>query len=186
MKKNQIIKFIISASIFPILIWSCNPETPNDPNEQEVITSLKITAMEGSNTYTFAYSDPDGSGGNIPSIDTIFLNASTSYAISLDLLDETKTPVDTVTTEIVAEAVDHQFFFMVSGANLTNTYSDLDVNGHPIGLQDVWTTGFVSSGTIMITLRHQPNKSAPNVSSGNISAAGGETDVEVTFPIIIQ
>ena len=44
----------------------------------------------------------------------------------------------------------------------------------------------MGSGTITVTLRHEPNKDAAGVSSGDIANAGGETDIEVTFNVEIQ
>ncbi|HBK71516.1 MAG TPA: type 1 periplasmic binding fold superfamily protein, partial [Flavobacteriaceae bacterium] len=35
-------------------------------------------------------------------------------------------------------------------------------------------------------LRHEPNKSASGVSDGDITNAGGETDIEVIFNITVQ
>jgi hypothetical protein len=35
-------------------------------------------------------------------------------------------------------------------------------------------------------LRHEPNKDALNVASGEITNAGGETDIEVSFPVTIK
>ncbi|MEZ7887763.1 MAG: type 1 periplasmic binding fold superfamily protein, partial [Flavobacteriales bacterium] len=61
-----------------------------------------------------------------------------------------------------------------------------DEEGNPIGLSTVLTTGEMGSGTITVTLRHEPNKDAAGVSSGDIANAGGETDIEVTFNVEIQ
>jgi len=36
-------------------------------------------------------------------------------------------------------------------------------------------------GGLRITLRHEPNKTAAGVQNGDITNAGGETDIEVTF-----
>ena len=41
-------------------------------------------------------------------------------------------------------------------------------------------------GSITVILKHKPMKTAANVSNGDISNAGGETDIEVTFPIDVQ
>jgi len=37
-----------------------------------------------------------------------------------------------------------------------------------------------------VTLRHQPDKGAIGVSDGDITNAGGETDIEVLFDVIIE
>lgn len=159
---------------------ACDPSNPGNPNQEEVITSVIITATEGSNTFTFAYSDPDGDGGNQPTIDTIILSPSLVYNVSLEFIDETKNPVDTISDEILLEGDEHQIFFGITGANLTTTYADADINTNPIGLLSTWTTGLVSTGTLILTLKHQPG----GIKDGNITT--GETDVEITFPVRIE
>jgi hypothetical protein len=174
---------MITAGVFLI---SCDPSNPPNPNEQEVVTSLQITCTSPTDTTVFGYSDPDGNGGNPPTITTAYFTVSNVYSVNLELLDETKTPVDTITQEILAEATEHQFFFTPLGANMSSSYGDLDDNGYPVGLVNSFTTFNGSTGTMKVTLRHQPNKSASGVSSGDITNAGGETDMEVTFPVVIQ
>ncbi|MFT7376933.1 MAG: hypothetical protein ACI88Z_000758, partial [Sphingobacteriales bacterium] len=56
----------------------------------------------------------------------------------------------------------------------------------PLGLQTTITTTDVGNGTLTVILRHEPNKSASGVANGDISNAGGETDIEVTFNITVQ
>lgn len=179
MNVTTIIKPLVIIAVFSSLLISCDPSNPNNPNDQEIITSVVITATEGPNTYQFAYTDPDGNGGNIPTIDTIFLSPLKIYEVSIQLIDETKTPDDTLTNAILAEAEDHQFFYNISGANLTNTYNDADVNALPIGLVVTWTTGSASIGNLVLTLKHQPG-----IKDGLITT--GETDIEISFPISIQ
>jgi hypothetical protein len=48
------------------------------------------------------------------------------------------------------------------------------------------STSSAGSGTLTITLRHEPNKDGDNVADGDITNAGGETDVEVTFNIDVE
>ncbi len=182
MRTKILFQAIIFAITISMMLISCDPENPPNPNDQEVITSLKLTAISSSDTVVFAYSDPDGDGGNVPTIDTAFLSTSNIYTVSLELIDETKTPDDTLTNAILSEAIDHQFFFTIIGVNLTNTYADMDVNGNPIGLLNTWTTTTSSTGTVMVTLKHQPD--IKPASPGSISV--GETDIEVTFPVVIQ
>jgi hypothetical protein len=181
MKRNRIIfNLIIAISCITILLTSCDPTAPPNPNEGEVITSLKISAING-DTLTFAYSDPDGNGGNPPTIDTIFLAPSFVYYVSLELLDETKNPVDTLTNEILDEGDEHQFFFTTTlTLNLVSNYADADINSDPIGLTNNWTTGAASTGSLIVTLKHQPD----GTKDGNITT--GDTDVEVAFPVVIQ
>lgn len=170
---------LTSLSIVVIMLASCDPTNPNNPNDQEVITSVRFSAINGTDTLSFAYSDPDGDGGAAPTIDTIVLGASKTYQVSLDVLDETKSPVDTITGEIFAEAEDHQFFYTITGANFTNTYNDWDANSLPIGVTVIWTTTTISNGNLLLTLKHQPG-----IKDGLITT--GETDIEITFPVRIE
>lgn len=180
-------KIIVYILPIVLILFSCDPESPNNPNDQEVITKIQINVFDAVDTVQFEFSDPDGPGGATPTVDTIFLSPSTTYTARLELLDETKTPVDTVTIEIKEESTAHQFFYIMSGGlNLTSTYSDIDDNFMPLGLRNTWNAGTASTGSVTITLRHGPDKNALGVSSGMITNAGGETDVEVAFPVVIQ
>lgn len=179
MKYNLNLLGLAGLSFIVIMLASCDPANPNNPNEQEVITAVRFSAINGTDTLSFAYSDPDGDGGAVPTIDTIVLGAARTYQVSLEVLDETKSPVDTITGEIFAEAEDHQFFYNITGANFTNTYNDLDANSLPIGLEVTWTTTTISNGNLLLTLKHQPG-----IKDGLIST--GETDIEITFPVRIE
>jgi len=186
-KQKSLLKLLLGVGVSSLFIWSCTPENPNNPNEQEVITSVIITCISSTDTVEFAYSDPDGDGGNAPTIDTAFLSPSTTYTASLELLDETETPPHDMTHHIEEEGTEHQFFFTIPGTlNLTSTYSDIDANFMPIGLNNTWNTGAASTGSFTLTLRHEPDKNALGVSGGSITNAGGETDIEISFPVVIQ
>ena len=80
---------------------------------------------------------------------------------------------------------EHQFFFATTGASMFN-YADQDNDGNPVGLSFELTTGDAGSESYTITLRHEPDKSATGVSGGDITNAGGETDIEVVFDVIIE
>ena len=78
------------------------------------------------------------------------------------------------------------FFDIDSSLNLTTSYKDSDNGGYPIGLKSEFITGGNSQGNLKVTLRHQPDKAGTNVSAGDITNAGGETDIEVNFTVNIQ
>jgi hypothetical protein len=62
----------------------------------------------------------------------------------------------------------------------------MDANGNPVGVTFDLTTGDAGNEQFTVILRHEPNKSASGVSDGDISNAGGETDIEVVFDIHIE
>ena len=129
----------------------------------------------------------DGDGGNAPVIINGVLDTSETYTGKIVLLNELETPADSISNEVMEEDLDHQFFFSSTVAGLTVQYSDMDSAGNPIGIASTLTTPTTpTNGTLSITLRHEPNKTATGVANGDISNAGGETDIEVTFDINVQ
>lgn len=162
--------------------------TPPPANEEELITTvtLHFHSSGGAEHKHFEFQDLDGAGGNAPVIEADTLSADSTYAVDVEVLNESVSPAVDIAAEIQAEGEAHQFFFQVGGANATVAYTDADAGGNPIGLGTIWTIGSASSGIVTVTLRHQPDKYAAGVSAGDITNAGGDTDIEVTFPLVIQ
>jgi hypothetical protein len=152
-------------------------------NSPELITSLVIQFTDSSNVATLitaAFRDPDGPGGNPPSqFDTIKLAPNKTYFVKLIVLDETKSPIDTVSKEIWNERNDHQFFFAHNGVSINTIYLDIDANGYPVGLSSKWRTYSSGFGTSRVILKHQAG-------TKNGTQQPGETDLDVTFYSKIQ
>ena len=189
------INLLLALGVFSMLfITSCEKDEPDDPiipNEKEVITTLNYTLTPESGTpIILSFRDLDGDGGNEPIISDGTLASGMSYIGSMELLNELEDPAEDITLEVAEEELEHQFFYETSFptelSDVNIAYNDLDEEGNPIGLSTVLTTGEMGSGTITVTLRHEPNKDAAGVSSGDIANAGGETDIEVTFNVEIQ
>lgn len=190
------INLLLALGVFSMLfITSCEKDEPEDPiipNEEEVITTLNFTLTPdgGGTPVVLSFQDLDGDGGNAPTISEGTLDNNTIYNGSLELLNELEDPAEDITLEVAEEELEHQFFyetlFPTELSDVNIAYNDLDEEGNPIGLSTVLTTGEMGSGTITVTLRHEPNKDAEGVSSGDIANAGGETDIEVTFNVEIQ
>ena len=158
------------------------PVPPATINEQEVITTLTVTLTDAGGvqpTVTATFRDPDGDGGNGPDIfDTIRLAPNTTYNAALTLTNETLSPAEDITAEVLEEDHEHLFCFTPSGANVTITRTDSD-GTYEVGLQSSWVTTGASNGTVQIVLKHQPD-----VKDG--TCAPGETDVDITFVTEIQ
>ena len=176
---------VLTAIFF---LTACEKDDPVIPNEEELITTLTytLTPSGGGATVTLSFRDLDGDGGNDPTIGGGTLAANKTYTGTLELFNEVETPRENITTEIQEEDEEHQFFFKSNVDDLTIAYTDQDDDGNPVGLNTSLTTGEPSSGSITIILRHEPNKTASGVSSGDIANAGGETDIEVVFPIDVE
>lgn len=189
---NKQLKFYGIAFLAATVLSSCNNDEATAVNEEELITTITAiyTPVGGGPVITLQYKDLDGDGPNAALIDVSSAFAQNkTYNGTVTFKNEAVNPLVDITPEIIAEGVDHQIFYQKTGALNAFTYgteaSNFDTNGKPVGLQSVFMTAGVATGNLKITLRHEPNKSAANVASGDISNAGGATDAEVTFPISV-
>lgn len=177
---------IIAFSLF--LITACNNDDPVIPNEEELINELSfmLVPASGGDTLTLLFQDLDGDGGMDPFFLEDSLAANTTYIGAVKVDHIAVTPSGDIMAEIIAEAEDHQFFYSSNLSGVGINYTDMDSNGNPIGITTEFITGEAGSGNLTITLRHEPDKLANGVSDGDITNAGGETDIEVTFNLTIQ
>lgn len=174
--------------LFTAFVTSCSndDDSPEPVNEEEVITTLTATLVGGGSTVTMTYQDLDGDGPGAATINVSGpLSAATTYTGSLELLNETESPAESINEEIEEEVDEHQFFFSSTNNVGTFAYNDMDGDGNPVGLSFTLTTGAATTGSVTIILRHEPAKDAAGVSDGDITNAGGETDISVTFTNVI-
>ncbi|WP_298901988.1 type 1 periplasmic binding fold superfamily protein [uncultured Psychroserpens sp.] len=183
------IKYLFISILSLATFTNCSSDDDNPPpvNEEEVITTLRVTLIPqgGGDTVTLETRDLDGDGPNAPVVTVSGdLAAMTTYAGSVVVLNELEDPADNITLEVQEEDEDHQFFYTLSNnSGVTVAYTDQDADGNPVGLAFTLTTSAASTNnTLTVTLRHEPNKSASGVSNGDITNAGGETDIDASFP----
>lgn len=185
MKHN--LKFLALFLSSTLVLTSCsNDDAP--VNEEEVITTVRVTLVGGGQTIILESRDLDGDGPNTPEI-TVSGNliAGTTYTGSTRFLNELVDPAEEITDEVEEEGAEHQVFYQLLSSLGTVTYTDTDVNGNPIGLSFTLTTGSTAgTGNLAVTLRHEPNKTATGVANGDITNAGGSTDAQVIFPIQVN
>ena len=166
---------------------SCQDDEIVVVDEPEVITTMIFTLTPTTgDVVTLMFEDLDGNGGNAPTVTTGALAVNEIYTGSIALWNQSLTPAENIGEEVAEEDDEHQFFFQSTVAGLTVEYGDNDDNGNPLGLLTTVSTGVAGTGTLTVTLRHEPDKNAAGVSDGSIDNAGGETDIEVTFPIDVQ
>lgn len=185
------LKQLSTLALASLFIFSCSSDDDSIPeivNEEELITTTTISlTSEGNPTVTFTATDLDGDGPNAPVIDDVNLLANTTYTGTVTLLNETESPAEDITEEVAEEADEHQFFYQASTSlNVTTDYADADADGNPVGINFSLITGEASNGTFTVTLRHEPSKGASGVAEGDITNAGGETDVTQTFNVIVE
>jgi hypothetical protein len=185
MKTLHIIKLIAILFISSLLLSSCSDDHDEEghDHEEELITTVTYTLTNGSDIVTLTFQDLDGEGGS-DGTTTVSkpLTANTTYTGSIQLLNETESPAENITTEVQEEGDEHEFFYSSTFADVLITKTDTDMNGNPIGIETSLTAGNAGSGTLTIVLKHEPTK--PN--NGTSTEAGGSTDLEVTFSIEIQ
>jgi hypothetical protein len=176
-------------------IIACDKDDDAAPvNEEEVITTVRVTLTSSTNpndVVTLLSKDTDADGPAQPTVTVSGqLQDNTTYNGKVTLLDETKNPADDITAEILSdedEKKDHQFFFEKIESLLgTFSYADQDADGNPIGINFTFASGTPSQGKLLLTLRHEPNKSGAGVSAGDKTNAAGTTDVEASFPLVVQ
>lgn len=178
---------------------SCESDDPEPENDGEVITDviLIFQEMDPSNNpvgtpISFRASDPEGiEVGTAPTIETIELTRGKRYLLNIEVTNEIEG--EDITEEILEEADEHQFFFLGSGFTsniLSITYADAD--SQLIGLQSMLTVSS-SPGTnntqMRVVLRHDLDKNFPGASNPNFEnfvQAGGESDLDITFPVVIN
>lgn len=173
-------------------------------NENEVLTTvaLTFTPAGGGTAIVAEFDDPDGDGGDPPTIDDIDLPAG-AYELAVSFQNRLEDPPEEITEEILDEADEHQVFFTGTavdgpastnpGAPLTHAYADEDGGGLPIGVDNTITAA-AGTGELTVTLRHmppvndQPSKVAglaEDVAAGGLGALPGSTDVSVTFDVTV-
>jgi hypothetical protein len=183
---------LIALLVIPVLFSTACDNDDAPVNEEEVITTVRVTLVGGGQTITLESKDLDGGDGPNPPVLTPIggatLVAGTTYTGTTTFLNELTNPVDNITEEVEEEGAEHQVFYQLQSTLGTITYNptDVDANGKPIGLKFTLVAGSVGNGNLTVTLRHDLNKSAAGVASGNIANAGGSTDAAVSFPIVVN
>jgi len=182
---------------------SCSSDDPEFEVDQELITDVTLLFTEvdatgnlTQNTFTVTASDPEGlETGVRPEIQAITqLEPGKRYRLDISLFNSIEN--EDVTEEILEDADDHQFFFLGSafiGPNdfLTYEYGDQDQNGNPLGLLGYVTvspTPGTNNGQFRLLLRHDLDKNFAGIRNPgftNYIGAGGETDLDITFPVTL-
>lgn len=183
--KILFLAFFSTAFIFT----ACGDDDVVVDGGEELITTVILTLepTNGGTIQTVTFTDLDGDGGNDPVIGTLTLDANTVYNTTVTLFNDSESPAEDITAEIMEEDEEHQLFYAISsGLNLAITYEDEDSDGNPIGLMTTFATTNAATGALTVTLRHEPDKNADGVAEGDTTNAGGETDIEVIFPVEIQ
>ena len=181
-KKNL---YVTLAFIMMLSFLGCKKEPTVDPNESELITTVRVKLTEKSSgtQSLFEFKDLDGFGGAAPSkFDEIVLGKSKVYDCTLQLLNESKTPADDITMEVATEGVDHQIYLSATSALVVVSNLSTDAKGLPLGISSTWTAASAAgTGTFNVTLKHKPGIKAV----GDLISVG-DTDITIDFKLSVK
>lgn len=194
-------KFISMLAIAGVFATSCSDD--DDPvavSPEEVITTMTVTLSNGSDVVTMRFFDEDGEDGPEQPTSTVngSLSTNTTYVGTVLLENETEDPTEEVNEEIEEEADEHQFFYLTEDLGITTAYTDRECdydnvegcdtgNTNPVGLTFSLTTGAdTGEGELRVVLRHELDKDAQGVASGDITNAGGSPDIDWTFNFTVE
>lgn len=186
--QTKIIKTISLLAFTAIALSACDSnDEPAIPVEQELVTTVKLLVTDnGGFKQTFTYKVENGVGATTPGTvtkDEVVLAPSKEYNVEVQLWNDKKTPAENITEEVIAESSAHLFLYESKPAGLlTFSNGNKDAANMPFNQRIVVKTGAADTGELGVVLKHNPtNKAALNAAD-----AGGETDVDVTFPVKLQ
>lgn len=190
-------KHIIKASValllsLPLFVVSCKKDDPPVPDEQEVITTLKMHVTNTAEGFdkTFIYKVENGfdnpSTGTIQ-IDTVKLKSGITYSVELQVLNEREDPAEDITKEILEESDEHLFVIGHNAsaglAEVTIANGNKDSKGLPLNQTFELTAGTTAKGQLDVVLLHHPVEKS-GLTIDNI--AGSETDLYAKYPLVIE
>ena len=130
MKKLTIFTIVLGLSIL-----GCKKDEPAPVQDNEFISTMRLTFTEGTNKLVYAIKDLDGDGGKAPVIEVIKLLPNKTYSLITEFLDETKNPVVNLTSEIKSESAEHLVVFEPNSASLLSVIrTDKDSRNFEVGL----------------------------------------------------
>jgi hypothetical protein len=189
-----------------LVLASCTEDIPKKEDVPELVTraTLTFTPEDAGDVIVVSATDPDGDGIHPIVIDgDIRLASNKTYILTLTLsntLVAESDPAYDITGEVAEEGDEHMFFFGWTNDVFSNPEGDgniddragvvqytggdyaMDENGLPLGLTTTWTTSATNrEGTFDVILKHQPG-----IKTVNSGSDIGETDLMLSFPIIIE
>ncbi len=188
--KRTLFKSVLLALAASSVFSSCTKPSDNVVNPQgdnELVTKVVIAFEdEDGNKKLFTWSQINQAQNPVITYDTLL--AGKTYNGEILLLDETKTPVDTISHEFEESALklEHQFFYTAQPADLlTFSYApgDIDANKVPVGIAPVVKAEKAGIGSYNVILKHQPGVKP---TSGNGDKTKGSTDLDITFPVKVK
>lgn len=180
---------VVALSVFVMSVSSCKKKEDPKPEEQELITTLKLNVTDGTTSKTFSYKVENGFGGataGTVQIDTVKLSAAKTYTVTAEVYNEKETPAENITEEVLEEKDAHLFLYATDpatgGGSISFSNGSKDNKNLPFNQTMVFVAGAAGSSKLKVNLIHEPTDKTGTTPA----AAGGETDVEAVFPVILN
>jgi hypothetical protein len=178
-----------AVAAMALIASSCDHlDDPHDhDHDHDAVTTVMLELIEQGTTDTtrVTWEDLDGIGGNNPNrIDTLALKTGKTYLGTVRFENRAKSPAENITEEVLEDADEHQVFYTVSNSLGQVTVLDKDGRGLPLGLTfSIATTTAAAAvpGALTLSLYHYESESSKNGTD-----PADETDVEVSFPMILR
>ena len=199
---NRFPRFLPALAAALLLTFSaCDSNEPapfDGAGEEEVITLVRLTLTPQTGGAAVTANATFDEAGREVSIDTLNLEAGTTYEVAIDLQNTLEDPPESITAEIRDEEPEaHRFFYVPEGDvadNLTVSNLDTDPAGDPLGLTfDLEVTGGAGeSGDLGVKLRHyEEDATLPDDKQNDTATAPEvpgvvENDVDIAFPVSIS
>lgn len=191
--------YLLALALVAFTFSSCDSEDPVPENDGELITDVTLIFQEidasgnaVGDSFDFTASDAEGIEiGSSPEIETVMLEKGKTYEMSIDVFNSVEG--EDITEEIREESDEHQFYFLGSAfTSSVLTYEYDDEGGIALGLRGIVTvaeTPDVNNANMQILLRHALDKNFPGATNPNFeeyAQAGGESDLDITFPVVLN
>lgn len=192
--------YLLAIALVSFSLASCSSDDPVPENDGEVITDVTLTFQEldDSNnpvgdSFEFTASDAEGIEiGGTPEVETVTLAAGKTYQMSIEVYNSIAG--EDITEEISEESDEHQFYFLGTAfvGNPVLSYQYDDEGGINLGLNGIVSVAAspsTNNANMQILLRHDLDKNYPGADNPNFTdyaQAGGESDLDITFPLIIE
>ncbi|TBN17403.1 hypothetical protein [Hyunsoonleella pacifica] len=188
------IKFYAMTVMAIAMLASCSDDddTPEVVEEEEAITRIVLTFInqaDANDTVVLTWDDTNGDEEVDDNEKTVVgeFTANGTYDAEIGLFNEDE---DFLDEDILADqaGIDAHFFVYASTLDFTSMMRASDdytrTDNNKLGVKTVWTAGAAGTGSISIELHHE----SPNVddSTGFGTAAGDDTDIDISFNAEIQ
>lgn len=179
----RILKSLILLTGVTLFFSACGSDDnlPEAINEEETITTVKLTftAVDSTETKTVTWTNDKK--------EPITLQKDSSYEVTIQFLDESDpNAVDNITEEVIVEKDEHFIYFETTVSDLVIQSAQQDItdsNGDTINIVTTWQSPMASSsGIVTAYLIHEPLTKKGTKRDD----FGGETDIEVSFEVIVQ